>query len=161
MISAEFVRTQSRRYSGRGAFKEATEAYEVLSDEEKRRIYDAYGHEGLQNSGYHGPSYEDVFSRFADVFGGMFGFERQRDPSAPVPGADLRYDMAISFMEAVHGTEKEVELVRKETCWTCEGTGLRPGTRPQRCPTCGGRGQVIRSQCFFQVSSTCPQCRGQ
>lgn len=145
-------------------FKEAAEAYEVLSDIQKRRIYDAYGHQGLKNTGYSGPgTAEDIFSSINDLFGDLFGFggrSRQRNPNAPVPGDDLRYDMEISFMDAVHGVTREVEITKRETCWTCEGSGLRPGYKPQMCPTCHGRGQVIRSQGFFQVSSTCPQCNG-
>jgi len=145
-------------------FKEAAEAYEVLSDIQKRRIYDAYGHQGLENSGYSGPgSAEDIFSSINDLFGDLFGFgtrSRQRNPNAPIPGDDLRYDMEISFMDAVHGTAREVEVTRRDTCWTCEGSGSRPGYKPEMCPTCHGRGQVIRSQGFFQVSSTCPQCHG-
>ncbi len=142
-------------------FKEATEAYEVLSDDRKRRIYDTYGHEGLKNSGHSGPgNFEDIFSSFGDLFGDLFGGGRRRDPNAPTQGDDLRYDMEITFDEAVHGVTKEVEITKRETCWTCEGSGLRPGHQPRMCPTCHGRGQVMRSQGFFQVSSTCPQCRG-
>jgi molecular chaperone DnaJ len=145
-------------------FKEAAEAYEVLSDVQKRRIYDAYGHQGLKNTGYSGPgTAEDIFSSINDLFGDLFGFggrSRQRNPNAPVPGDDLRYDMEISFMDAMHGVTREVEITKRETCWTCEGSGLRPGYKPQMCPTCHGRGQVIRSQGFFQVSSTCLQCNG-
>jgi len=144
-------------------FKEAAEAYEVLSDPHKRDLYDRFGHEGLKSNGYSGPSSaEDIFSHMSDIFGDLFGFggRRQHDPNGPIPGDDLRYDLEITFMEAVHGVEKEVEVTKRETCWTCEGTGARPGHRPQTCPTCGGRGQVIRSQGFFQVSSTCPQCHG-
>lgn len=144
-------------------FKEAAEAYEVLSDAKKRQIYDTYGHAGLKNTGYSGPgSSEDIFSHMGDIFGDLFGFggRRQRDPNAPVAGDDLRYDLEISFMEAMHGIEKKVEISKRETCWTCEGSGSRPGHKSQTCPSCRGRGQVIRSQGFFQVSSTCPQCHG-
>jgi len=146
-------------------FKEAAEAYEVLSDAKKRQVYDAYGHDGLKNSGYSGPGdMGDIFSHINEMFGGMFGGSggraQQRDPSAPAHGSDLRYDLEVSFMDAAHGVEKEVEIEKRETCWTCEGSGARPGSRPQTCPTCKGRGQVIRSQGFFQVSSTCPHCRG-
>lgn len=147
-------------------FKDCTEAYEVLSDERKREIYDTYGHDGLKSSGYSGPgSSEDIFSSFGDIFGDLFGFggsgrsRSRRD--GPQPGNDLRYDVEISFMEAVHGVSKEVQLTRKDTCWTCEGSGSRPGTNKQTCPTCNGRGQVVRSQGFFQMSSTCPQCHGE
>lgn len=147
-------------------FKDCTEAYEVLSDERKRQIYDTYGHDGLKNSGYSGPgSAEDIFSSFGDIFGDLFGFggggraRARRD--GPIAGNDLRYDVEISFMEAVHGVSKEVQLTRRDTCWTCEGTGNRPGHKPQTCPSCNGRGQVVRSQGFFQMSSTCPQCHGE
>jgi molecular chaperone DnaJ len=147
------------------AFKECTEAYEVLSDDRKRRIYDTYGHEGLRDSGYRGPgNFEDVFSGFGDIFGDLFGFGSSRSGSrrnGPVAGSDLRYDITISFMEAVHGVTKEVELTRPDTCWICEGSGCRPGYQRQTCPACNGRGQVVRSQGFFQVSSTCPQCQGE
>ncbi len=147
-------------------FKLCTEAYEVLSDEKKRQIYDTYGHDGLKNSGYSGPtSADDIFSSFGDIFSDLFGFgtgsrsRTRRD--GPVAGNDLRYDVEISFMEAVHGVAKEVELTRRDTCWTCEGSGSRPGHKNKVCPSCNGRGQVVRSQGFFQVSSTCPHCHGE
>jgi len=145
-------------------FKECAEAYEVLSDVQKRKIYDTYGHEGLKNSGYQGPgNFEDIFSGFGDLFGDLFGRREGGGTrrNGPIPGNDLRYDLTISFMEAVHGTAREVELTRRDTCWTCEGSGCRPGHKRQACPLCHGRGQVIRSQGFFQVSSTCPQCHGE
>lgn len=147
-------------------FKSCTEAYEVLSDENKKRVYDTYGHEGLKNSGYQGPgSADDIFSSFGDIFGDLFGFgsggRTRGRPDGPVNGNDLRYDVEITFMEAVHGVSKEVQLSKRETCWTCEGSGSRPGVQKQTCQTCGGRGQVVRSQGFFQMSSTCPQCRGE
>ncbi len=146
-------------------FKECTEAYEVLSDDQKRQIYDNYGHDGLKNSGYSGPgNFDDVFSNFGDIFSDLFGFgggRAQTRRDGPQPGNDLRYDLSITFMEAVHGVSKEVQLSKRETCWTCEGTGCRPGYTKESCSTCNGRGQVIRSQGFFQISSTCPQCHGE
>ena len=145
-------------------FKEATEAYEVLCDLEKRKIYDLYGQEGLKSSGYSGPgNFEDIFSSFSDIFSDIFGggFGQQTNRRGPKPGADLRYDLTVSFMEAIHGTTKEVEITKRETCWTCEGSGARPGYQPQTCPTCRGRGQVVRSQGFFRVSTTCPHCHGE
>lgn len=147
-------------------FKTAAEAYEVLGDQEKRNIYDQFGAEGLRNSGYSGPgNFEDIFSSFGDIFGDLFGFGGagggRRDRYSSASGADLRYDLTISFMEAVQGVEKEIEITRPDTCWTCEGTGVRPGYKPQTCSACQGRGQVVRAQGFFRVSTTCPQCRGE
>jgi molecular chaperone DnaJ len=143
-------------------FKNATEAYEVLGDENKRQIYDRFGVEGLKSRGYKGPgNFEDIFSSFSDIFGDLFGFSSGGGPAkGPIPGADLRYDLGISFLEAVHGVDKEIEITRPDTCWTCEGSGLRPGYQPRVCPSCQGRGQVIRSQGFFRVSTTCPHCHG-
>ena len=148
-------------------FKAAAEAYEVLGDLEKRKIYDRYGVAGLRDSGYSGPGgFEDIFSSFGDIFGDMFGgFGGRQSQSqrrqGPTQGNDLRYDLTIDFMEAVHGTEKELDITKRETCWTCEGTGVRPGHKPQTCPTCQGRGQVIHAQGFFRVQTTCPKCHGQ
>ncbi|HSH13739.1 MAG TPA: molecular chaperone DnaJ, partial [Desulfurivibrionaceae bacterium] len=145
-------------------FKEATEAYEVLGDLEKRKIYDRFGLEGLKSSGYNGPgNYQDIFSNFGDIFGDLFGMGGggRRPANGPIPGSDLRYDLTITFMEAVHGVDKEIEITRPDTCWTCEGTGARPGYRPQTCGKCHGRGQIMRSQGFFSVSTTCQTCRGQ
>ncbi len=146
-------------------FKNAAAAYEILSDPQKRQIYDQYGEEGLKNTGYNGPgNAEDIFSNFGDIFEDLFGFSggksaRQRH-NGPIPGSDLRYDLKISFMEAVHGINKEIEITKPETCWTCEGTGLRPGHQSKSCSMCNGRGQVMRSQGFFRINSTCPQCQG-
>lgn len=146
-------------------FKAAAEAYEILGDLEKRKIYDRYGVAGLRDSGYRGPgSFDDIFSSFSDIFGDLFGMGGRtsaRRRQGPIPGADLRYDLSISFMEAVHGVEKEIEITRRDTCWTCDGSGLRPGHRPQTCATCQGRGQVVHAQGPFRVQTTCPHCHGQ
>ncbi len=144
-------------------FKEATEAYEVLGDLEKRKIYDRFGLDGLRDSGYSGPgNANDIFSNFGDIFGDLFGRGGNRNTTnGPIPGSDLRYDLTITFMEAVHGIEKEIEITRPDTCWTCEGSGSRPGHPPKSCGQCHGRGQILRSQGFFSVSTTCPVCRGQ
>ncbi len=143
-------------------FKAAAEAYEVLGDADKRKVYDQYGFEGLQNTGYSGPGdFNDIFSHFGDIFGDLFGMggggQRRQGPSQ---GSDLRYDLQISFMEAVHGVEKELEITKRDTCWTCEGSGLRPGHQPQTCPTCRGVGQVRISQGPFSIAQTCPRCHG-
>ncbi|MBI5375638.1 MAG: molecular chaperone DnaJ [Candidatus Schekmanbacteria bacterium] len=145
-------------------FKEAAEAYEVLNDPEKRRTYDMYGHEGLKGAGFQGFSDAgDIFSNLGDIFGDFFGFSASgsRSRTGPQRGSDLRYDIQISLHEAAFGLEKEIEIERAETCHTCDGTGAKPGTKPARCPTCNGRGQVSRSQGFFSISTTCPHCRGQ
>jgi molecular chaperone DnaJ len=145
-------------------FKEAAEAYEVLSDDEKRQIYDRYGHEGLNGAGFRGFSgVDDIFSSFSDIFGDIFGFggTRSRSRTTARPGADLRYDMEISFMEAAFGTARDVDVEKYETCRQCNGTGATPGTTPEVCSRCRGRGQVTQTSGFFSISTTCPQCRGE
>lgn len=145
-------------------FKEAAEAYEVLHDPEKRELYDRYGHEGLQSSGFRGfGGFEDIFSSFGDIFEDFFGFGRRSRGSASRPreGADLRYDLSISFMDAARGKEMELKIPRMETCSACRGSGIEPGTQPEYCPTCGGRGQVVQTQGFFRISTTCPRCHGE
>ncbi len=144
-------------------FKEAAEAYEVLRDPEKRRLYDAYGHEGLTQSGFRGFSgFDDIFSSFNDIFEEFFGFSgrQYRSSWGPEPGRDLRMDLTITFEEAVKGTRKEIEIERLELCSECKGTGLKEGTHPVTCRTCGGSGQVIRQEGFFRIATTCPGCNG-
>jgi len=143
-------------------FKEAAEAYEVLSDPEKRQLYDRFGHAGLQQSGFTGfRNFDDIFSSFGDIFEEFFGFgSRGSRRSAVRQGADLRYDLQIEFMDAVKGKEVEIEVPRHETCPECSGMGTKGGAQPSVCTTCGGRGQVTRSQGFFSISTTCPTCQG-
>lgn len=143
-------------------FKEAAEAYEVLRDPEKRAIYDQYGHQGLEGTGFSGfGGFEDIFSSFSDIFEDFFGFgARRRSRSRVQRGADLRYDMRLSFMEAAFGTETTIDIEKMETCPACNGAGCEPGTQPETCRQCGGMGQVSRSQGFFTVRTTCPTCRG-
>jgi molecular chaperone DnaJ len=144
-------------------FKEAAEAYEVLRDPQKRNIYDNYGHQGLQGTGFSGfRGFEDIFSSFSDIFEDFFGFGGgMRSRAAARRGADLRYDLSIGFMDAAFGTDKEIEIERLQSCTTCQGTGCESGTYPEDCPQCGGTGQISRSQGFFSIRTTCPQCRGE
>ncbi|HIE41754.1 MAG TPA: molecular chaperone DnaJ [Nitrospinaceae bacterium] len=134
-------------------FKEASEAYNVLKDSEKRQIYDQYGHDGLKGQGFGG--FDDIVSQFGDIFGDFFGGKEQQRS-----GSDLRLDISISFKEAVFGAQKEVEVSKHNPCGTCEGSGSKPGHRPQPCRTCRGTGQVVRAQGFFSVQAPCPDCRG-
>jgi molecular chaperone DnaJ len=144
-------------------FKEAAEAYQVLSDPEKRRRYDAYGHAGLGQGGFGGFDPE-VFGDFGDILGSLFsdffGAGRPRR-AAPQRGDDLRYDMEIDFLEAIRGMETAVRVPRTESCGECSGSGAATPEDIAGCATCGGVGQVRYTQGFFSVSRTCPSCRGQ
>jgi len=143
------------------SFKEAKEAYEVLSDKQKRAAYDQFGHAGLEQGGGPGgfnPS--DAFGdMFGDVFGDIFGGGR-RGQSHVYRGADLRYELVMDLQQAVFGDTVNIELPTMQACETCGGTGAKPGTSPVTCDTCGGHGQVRRQQGFFSVQQTCPSCRG-
>jgi molecular chaperone DnaJ len=139
-------------------FKEAAEAYDVLRDPERRRLYDRYGHDGLRGAEAGFGGFEDIFASFGDIFEDFFGMRRGR-PMAE-PGADLRYDLKLSFLEAVFGREVEIDVPRAEDCLKCSATGVEPGFSPETCPLCAGSGQVIRAQGFFRISTTCPRCAG-
>lgn len=144
-------------------FKEAAEAYEVLSDEQKRHRYDQFGHDGLAGARMHdfsGMGADDIFSMFNDIFGGsMFGGRRGRRG-----GADLEMEIAISLEDVENGVERTIEFDRTESCKRCNGTGAEPGSRRRNCPTCGGYGQVEQSTgfgaIFGRVVTACPNCRG-
>ena len=145
-------------------FRECTEAYSVLSDAQKRQIYDTYGHSGL--SGGAGVDFNNtIFQDFHDIFGDFFGFEDvfsggRRGRSRVQRGADLRYDMTLTFEEAFAGVATKIKLARQEYCETCNGTGAKAGTGVVACQTCGGRGQLAYQQGFFTITRTCPACQG-
>lgn len=143
-------------------FKEAAEAYEVLRDPQKRRIYDTYGHEGLQGAGFSGfRGFEDIFSNFGDIFQEFFSFGGSSRPRTSArPGNDLGYNLTLAFEEAVFGTEKEIEIETHVVCEECNGSGAEPGSSEGICPLCRGRGQVVQSQGFFRISTTCSRCQG-
>ena len=147
-------------------FKEAAEAYSVLADPQKRGIYDRFGHAGLDASPSSSNIDPTVFSGFDDILGGLgdifgfgdvFGGGRRRGPQR---GADLRYDLEISFDDAVAGTETTLQIPRDETCEHCNGSGAASGTQPETCPKCKGRGQIHYQQGFLTVARTCGHCRG-
>jgi len=147
-------------------FKEINEAYQVLSDQEKRATYDRFGHAGVQGRWGDVSDFGFGFGGFSDIFEDFFGFgTRARTRRAPQRGADLRYDLTISFEEAIFGCERELEIPRYETCPHCRGSGAEPGTSPIRCPQCNGTGEIRRTQqsilgSFINVT-TCPRCGGE
>ncbi len=143
-------------------FKEASEAYEVLRDPKKREIYDFYGHEGLKGTGFTGfRGFDDIFSSFSDIFEEFFGFSPRSSRRGASPGADLRYDLKITLLDAAFGKETEIEVLKRGRCEVCNGTGAQPGSTPQVCPHCYGRGQISRSHGFFTISTTCSYCHGE
>ena len=148
-------------------FREATEAYRVLSDPQKRGVYDHYGHAGLSSTGFEPGFGRSIFEEFQDIFGDFFGFEEvfaggrgRGGRTRSRRGADLRYDMSLSFEEAAAGVKTTIKVPRQEFCASCNGTGAKAGTGVQACQSCGGRGQLHYQQGFFTVSRTCPACQG-
>ncbi|MCD8547468.1 MAG: molecular chaperone DnaJ [Aeromonadaceae bacterium] len=145
-------------------FKEVKEAYEVLSDPQKRAVYDKFGHAGVDpnmgaggGAGFGGADFGDIFG---DVFGDIFGGGGGRRAQRPSRGADLRYNLELSLEEAVRGISKEIKVPTLVGCDECHGSGAKPGSQPQTCPTCHGSGQVQMRQGFFAVTQACPHCRG-
>ncbi|MDR0558423.1 MAG: molecular chaperone DnaJ [Treponema sp.] len=154
-------------------FKEATEAYEVLGDDEKKAAYDQYGFAGVDgmSGGQDFSHFSQTFRGFEDIFGGdfssifdMFGMgggSRHSSASGVRQGANLRYDIELPFKDAVYGTKVEIQYTHNEICASCKGSGASSGTGRKTCPTCHGSGQVRRSQGFFTMATTCPNCRGE
>ncbi len=142
-------------------FKECAEAYEVLSDSEKRRRYDQFGHAGVNGGARGGAGFtdlNDIFDAFGSVFEG-FGMGG-RGRRGPTRGSDLQVSVTLDLREAATGCKKEVKVHRHKACETCQGSGAKPGTQPESCEYCGGHGQVVQAQGFFRVQTTCPSCRG-
>jgi molecular chaperone DnaJ len=143
-------------------FKEAAEAYEVLSDPEKRARYDRFGHAGVagQGGGFH--SAEDIFDAFGDIFGfgDLFGQGRRRGGRRVRRGADVQCEVSLTLEEAARGTSKTISFARHTRCGTCQGSGSRPGAQPQTCRNCGGLGEIVQSAGILRVQTTCPTCRG-
>jgi len=144
-------------------FKEAAEAYEVIHDPQKRNIYDQYGHQGIEGTGFSGVGgFNDIFSSFGDIFEDFFGFNTPGGSGTRMQrGSDLRYNLNLSFMDAAFGKNTKIKVEKMEACTTCSGTGCESGTQPETCSYCKGTGQVSRSQGFFTVRTTCPSCHGQ
>jgi len=145
-----------------GNFKEAKEAYEILSDSQKRAAYDQFGHAGVDSTAAAGAGAGAGFGNFADAFGDIFSdiFGGGRGRSNVYRGADLRYNLEISLEDAARGTETRIRIPAMEECGTCHGSGARSGTAPTVCPTCSGQGQVRMQQGFFSIQQTCPRCHG-
>lgn len=144
-------------------FKLCAEAYEVLSDTERRSVYDKYGHAGLRQRPAHDfrtMDPQDIFSMFADIFGGQAGAGRRQ--RGPARGYDLETSVEIALLDVLHGCEREVKFKRVDVCTPCKGTGAKPGTQPATCTSCGGQGQVAQSGFggMFRMVTTCPTCRG-
>lgn len=145
-------------------FKEATEAYQVLADEQKRQLYDRYGHEGLASQGGFGAGgfsaagFSDIFE---DIFEDFFGGSSSRRGNRSHRGNDLQYELELAFEEAAFGVEKSIEVNREESCADCKGDGAKPGTKRATCPTCHGTGQILASSGFFSIARTCNRCRGE
>jgi len=165
-MSMKYHPDKNKEHDSTEQFKEVQEAYDVLSDVDKKSQYDQYGHQDFNTGGFNQGGYssgfEDMnFSGFGDIFDNIFGGSRSRKKyNGPIKGDDLTYRFSISFMEAAFGVEKDIVIRREDICDTCGGDGAKKGTSKETCPMCKGAGQVMSSMGFFQSVRTCPQCNG-
>jgi len=164
-------RNPDNKHEAEENFRRASESYSVLSDAQKRSVYDRFGHAGLGNRGFESTGFNStVFEEFQDILGDLFGVDDAffggarrgagKRGARGQRGADLRYDMALSFEDAATGVTTKVRLTRRENCETCHGIGAKPGSGMSTCRTCGGRGQMAYQQGFFSITRTCPACQG-
>jgi len=167
-LHPDMIQDETQKKAAEEKIKELGEAYRILSDPEQRKKYDQYGYDGMKNaggfSGYGGGfgDMEDVFGDLSGIFGDLFGFSGNARSTGRRrrSGEDMRFDQQLSYEEAVTGIKRVIEVSRKESCETCKGSGLKPGTQKKTCKTCGGAGKVRQSSGFFSVVTTCPTCGG-
>jgi molecular chaperone DnaJ len=161
-------RNPEQKHEAEENFRQASEAYSVLSDPQKRSVYDRFGHAGLNSRGFETGFNSTIFEEFHDILGDLLGFDevfgggRRRGGrgSRGQRGADLRYDMTLRFEDAAAGVSTKIQVSRRENCEACQGTGAKPGSGLVACRTCGGHGQLAYQQGFFSISRTCPACQG-